>query len=94
MTEKTYYENAGKGDYRRKEDKKAIERNWDAIDWSVKSSTCPKTCIKCPRDTDMRCNYCGLKQSDGSVKGLHAALASTEFQEEFAKRFNEILEKE
>ena len=54
MTEKTYYETAGKGDYRRKEDKKAIERNWDAIDWSVKA-TSPKIelCRRCHNERGM-----------------------------------------
>lgn len=40
----TYHEEAGKGDYRRKEDKKAIDRHWDAIDWSVKATPVCKVC--------------------------------------------------
>lgn len=31
-----FQEEAGKGDVRRKEDLKAIESNWDKIDWSKK----------------------------------------------------------
>lgn len=48
----------------------AFRNNFDAI--FRKKDPAPaapvlKTCIKCPRDVDMRCNYCGLRQSDGSV---------------------------
>lgn len=32
----TYHEAAGKGDKRRKEDKKAFDKNFTGIDWSVK----------------------------------------------------------
>lgn len=32
----TFHEEAGKGDFRRKEDRKTIESNWDKIDWSKK----------------------------------------------------------
>lgn len=35
-TEKVYYENSGKGDHRRVEDREKIESNWDKIDWSKK----------------------------------------------------------
>lgn len=34
----TFHEDAGKGDHRRVEDRKAIESNWDKIDWSKKST--------------------------------------------------------
>lgn len=37
MTDKTYHSDAGKGSHRRKEDKQAFEKNFDGIDWSVKS---------------------------------------------------------
>jgi hypothetical protein len=39
MTDKTYHHESGKGSHRRKEDKQAFEKNFDTIDWSVKSST-------------------------------------------------------
>lgn len=38
MTDKTYHSEAGKGSYRRKEDKQKFEKNFDGIDWSVKST--------------------------------------------------------
>lgn len=36
MSDKTYHSDAGKGSYRRKEDKQKFEKNFDGIDWSVK----------------------------------------------------------
>lgn len=33
----TFYHESGKGSHKRKEDLKAIESNWDKIDWSCKS---------------------------------------------------------
>lgn len=32
----TFHEEAGKGSHKRVEDRKAIESNWDKIDWSKK----------------------------------------------------------
>lgn len=43
MTEKTFHHESGKGSYRRKEDKKEFEKNFDQIDWSVKVESKPKT---------------------------------------------------
>lgn len=42
MSGKTYHSDAGKGSHRRKEDKQKFEKNFDGIDWSAKSTTCPK----------------------------------------------------
>lgn len=36
MTDKVFHHESGKGSHRRKEDKKAFEKNFDTIDWSVK----------------------------------------------------------
>lgn len=39
MSDKTYHSEAGKGCHRRKEDKQKFEKNFDGIDWSVKSKS-------------------------------------------------------
>jgi hypothetical protein len=70
---KTYHWDSGKGSRPRSYSVSQEEfgKNWDAI-FGKKDNTC----IKCPRDVEMRCNYCGLKQSDGSVNNPVAALSS------------------
>jgi hypothetical protein len=64
---KTFYHDCGKGDRPRGTGWKNYYDNFDAI-FGKKD----KTCIKCPRDVEMRCQYCGLKQADGSVQNLVA----------------------
>jgi hypothetical protein len=68
---KTFYADAGKGSRPRGTGWDKYYSNFDAI-FGKKD----KTCIKCPRDVEMRCQYCGLKQADGSVQNLVVAPSS------------------
>ena len=75
MSEKktSFHHDTGKGSRPRSYSvtQEEFGKNWDAI-LGKKN----KTCIKCPRDVEMRCQYCGLKQVDGTVQNLVVASSS------------------